>query len=103
MRCKSFNRLLGFRMAGVLRGAARRAFQADVTRIQSHRTQFMHRITQFADSNQLEIELVYFPPYHSKYNPIERCWSALERHGNGTLLTSVTPTTDSAQLIGCER
>ncbi len=21
----------------------------------------------------------YHPPYHSKYNPIERCWSALEK------------------------
>ncbi len=27
--------------------------------------------------------------YHSKYNPVERCWSCLERHWNGTLLTDV--------------
>lgn len=27
-------------------------------------------------------------------NPIERCWSALERHWNGTLLTSVTTAVD---------
>jgi len=27
--------------------------------------------------------LVYYPPYHSKYNPIERCWSALEKKWNG--------------------
>ena len=26
------------------------------------------------------------PPYHSKYDPIERCWSALERKWNGVLL-----------------
>ena len=25
-------------------------------------------------------------PYHSKYNPIERCWSALEKKWNGVLL-----------------
>jgi Rhodopirellula transposase DDE domain len=29
---------------------------------------------------------VYYPPYHSKYNPIERCWGILEQHWNGTKL-----------------
>jgi len=33
--------------------------------------------------------LVYYPPYHSKYNPIERCWGVLEQHWNGTLLSTV--------------
>ena len=28
--------------------------------VQSHRTQFMRRLTEFADNSQLEIELVYF-------------------------------------------
>ena len=28
-------------------------------------------------------------PYHSKYNPIERCWAALEKHWNGSLLIDV--------------
>jgi DDE family transposase len=32
---------------------------------------------------------VYYPPYHSKYNPIERCWSALEQKWNGVLLTGL--------------
>ena len=32
------------------------------------------------------MRLVYYPPYHSKYNPIERCWSALEKKWNGVLL-----------------
>jgi hypothetical protein len=27
--------------------------------------------------------------YHSKYNPIERCWSALEKKWNGVLLTGL--------------
>jgi hypothetical protein len=31
--------------------------------------------------------LVYYPPYHSKYNPIERCWSSLQKKWNGVLLT----------------
>jgi hypothetical protein len=26
------------------------------------------------------------PPYHSKYNPIERCWGILEQHWNGSKL-----------------
>lgn len=57
--------------------------------INSSRTQFMKRIVEFADASGLEVELVYFPPYHSKYNPIERCWGVLEQHWNGTLLTSL--------------
>jgi hypothetical protein len=56
----------------------------------SFRTQFMNRMVEFADRNGLEIVLVYYPPYHSKYNPIERCWGILENHWNGTLLDSVT-------------
>jgi len=55
----------------------------------SHRTQFMNRMVMFADSSGLEIKLVYYPPYHSKYNSIERCWGILENHWNGALLNSV--------------
>jgi hypothetical protein len=50
------------------------------------RTQFLKRMVEFADWSGLEVRLVYYPPYHSKYNPIERCWSALERKWNGVLL-----------------
>jgi Rhodopirellula transposase DDE domain len=50
------------------------------------RTQFLKRLIQFADWSGLVVRLVYYPPYHSKYNPIERCWSALERKWNGVLL-----------------
>jgi hypothetical protein len=57
--------------------------------IASCRTQFLQRLVEFADRNNLEIVLVYYPPYHSKYNPIERCWGILEQHWNGTLLDSV--------------
>lgn len=32
---------------------------------------------------------VYYPPYHSEYNPIERCWSALEQKWGGVLLNSL--------------
>ncbi len=57
--------------------------------IWSHRTQFMSRMIEFADKQNLIVELVYYPPYHSKYNRIERCWSALERHWNGTQLRTL--------------
>lgn len=50
------------------------------------RTQFLKRMVQFADWTGLEIRLVYYPPYHSKYNPIERCWSSLQKKWNGVLL-----------------
>ncbi len=37
----------------------------------------------------MEIRLVYYPPYHSKYNPIERCWSILEQKWGGALLNGL--------------
>ena len=48
---------------------------------------FLRRMVEFADWSGLEIRLVYYPPYHSKYNPVERCWSSLQRKWNGVLLT----------------
>lgn len=55
----------------------------------SRRTQFMHRITQFVDHYKLTVQLAYYPPYHSKYNPIERVWGHLEKHWNGALLDTL--------------
>ena len=51
------------------------------------RTQFLKRMVAFADWSGLEVRLVYYPPYHSKYNPVERCWSSLERKWGGALLS----------------
>lgn len=55
----------------------------------SRRTQFMHRIVDFVRQYGITVRLVYYPPYHSKYNPIERCWGILEHHWNGALLDTV--------------
>lgn len=55
----------------------------------SHRTQFIKRIQEFANTTALSIHLIYYPPYHSQYNPIERCWAVLENHWNGTLIDTV--------------
>ena len=55
----------------------------------SRRTQFLKRIVEFARKFGLVVQLAYYPPYHSKYNPIERCWGILEMHWNGSLLDSI--------------
>jgi transposase len=55
----------------------------------SRRTQFMLRLLKFAQASGLRLRLAYYPPYHSKYNPIERCWGILETHWNGSLLDSL--------------
>lgn len=65
----------------------------------SRRTQFMNRITTFADDFQIQIDLAYYPPYHSKYNPIERVWGALELHWNGTLLDRIDTVLNFAQSM----
>ncbi len=57
--------------------------------IASSRTQFMKRLVEFADRHRVAIELAYLPPYHSKYNPVERCWGILECHWHGALLGTV--------------
>jgi Rhodopirellula transposase DDE domain len=53
------------------------------------RTQFLQRMVAFCDAIGKPIQLLYYPPYHSKYNPIERCWGILELHWNGTKLVDV--------------
>lgn len=53
------------------------------------RTQFLNRMVEFVDQINTPIQLLYYPPYHSKYNPIERCWGILEQHWNGGKLVDV--------------
>jgi len=65
----------------------------------SRRTQFMKRMTEFVDAFQLTLQLAYYPPYHSKYNPIERVWGILEQHWNGSLLDSVDTALKFAQTM----
>jgi hypothetical protein len=55
----------------------------------SDRTQFIKRMVELSQTIALPIRLIYYPPYHSKYNAIERCWAALEHYWNGALLDSV--------------
>ena len=53
------------------------------------RTQFLNRMVEFADKIEKSLQLLYFPPYHSKYNPIERCWGILEQHWNGAIFSNL--------------
>jgi len=65
----------------------------------SRRTQFMQRITEFTDEFQVTIQLAYYPPYHSKYNPVERVWGVLEKHWNGSLLDSIQTVLNFAETM----
>jgi len=65
----------------------------------SRRTQFLKRLVEFARESGLRVHLAYYPPYHSKYNPIERCWGILENHWNGSLLDSVAAVVGFAESM----
>ena len=64
-----------------------------------HRSQFLLRMVGFADTTGLVVRIIYYPPYHSKYNPIERCWGVLEQHWNGTLLSTVDTVLEWAKTM----
>jgi len=53
------------------------------------RTRFLERMVEFSDYIEKPVQLLYYPPYHSKYNPVERCWGILEEHWNGAKLVDV--------------
>ena len=65
----------------------------------SRRTQFMKRLTNLVDDFRLTLDLAYYPPYHSKYNPIERVWGVLEQHWNGSLLDTLETILNFAQTM----
>ena len=46
-------------------------------------------MVEFADMTGLAVRIIYYPPYHSKYNGIERYWAGLEKSWNGYLLETV--------------
>ncbi len=52
------------------------------------RSQWLFRLVLLAQRFQWQIVLVFYPPYHSKYNPIERLWGILENYWRGELLDS---------------
>jgi hypothetical protein len=65
----------------------------------SRRTQFMHRLVNWSQSEQVSIQLAYYPPYHSKYNPVEKAFGWLEQHWNGELLDTVETVLNVAKSL----
>ena len=63
------------------------------------RSQFLYRMVNFVDHHKVNVRLAYYPPYHSKYNPVERCWGVLEHHWNGALLDTVEAVVGYAQSM----
>ncbi len=45
------------------------------------------------------MRLAYYPPYHSKYNLIERCWGIVENHWNGSLLDTLDAVLEFARTM----
>ena len=55
----------------------------------SSRTQFIKRIVEFAIKERIDVSLAYYPPYHSKYNSIERVFGVLENYWRSQVFDSV--------------
>lgn len=65
----------------------------------SLRTQFIKRLVEFAGKSNIKIKLAYYPPYHSKYNSIERVWGAYENHISGDVMDTVESTLKFAESM----
>ena len=53
------------------------------------RSQWLKRLVQFSARWGVFVQLAYYPPYHSKYNPIERVFGVLENYWNGDPLRTI--------------
>jgi hypothetical protein len=49
----------------------------------------MRRMVDWVHHSRLPVRVASSPPYHSKDNPIERCWGIRETHGHGALRDSM--------------
>lgn len=63
------------------------------------RTQFLKRLVEFAEKHQTKVEMAYYPPYHSKYNPVERVWGIYENHIRGNIMDTVETTIKFAESM----
>lgn len=60
---------------------------------------FLQRMVTFSESIGIPIQLVYYPPYHSKYNMVERFWAALENYWSSLVLDTVSNTVNIAKKV----
>jgi len=65
----------------------------------SRRTQRMPQMVPCVQQYRVTVRLAYYPPSHSKYNPIARCWGIREHHWNGTLLDSLDTVLPCARTL----
>jgi hypothetical protein len=54
------------------------------------RTQWLRRLAEFSAQNNVTVQLACYPPYHSKYNPVERVFGVLENYWNADPLRSIS-------------
>jgi len=53
------------------------------------RTQWLRRLVEFSAANSVTVQLACYPPYHSKYNPVERVFGVLENYWSGDPLLTI--------------
>lgn len=53
------------------------------------RSQWLKRLVQFSARRGVFVQLAHYPPYHSKYNLIERVFGVLENYWNGDPLRTI--------------
>ena len=63
------------------------------------RTQWLRRLAEFSVANQVVVQLACYPPYHSKYNPVERVFGVLENYWNADPLLSIDHAMGSAAAM----
>jgi Rhodopirellula transposase DDE domain len=56
-------------------------------------------VNKQAKDDSTILRLAYYPPDHSKYNPIERTWGILENHWNGSILDEIDTGLDFARTM----
>jgi hypothetical protein len=55
---------------------------------------WLHKLYLLAVKYNIVIRLVYYPPYHSKYNPIERVWARVQTSWNKVIIDTVDKAID---------
>ena len=60
---------------------------------------FLQRMVAFSKKIKMPIQMVYYPPYHSKYNMIEKFWAAVENYWSALILDTVQNTISITQKV----
>ena len=69
------------------------------TSVAGNTKQFLKRMTEFSKHIGIPIQMVYYPPYHSKYNLIERFWAAVENYCSPLVLDTIEHTIEIAKNV----